>query len=330
MKASGAMQIISGTTDFACAGNTAVAIGKFDGIHRGHRKLLDQILKAKEDGLLAAVFTFEPSPGVFFTGKPQAVLTTREEKREAFRRMGIDILIEFPMNAQTAATPAETFVQDILCGRLHTRFLAAGTDLSFGGGGRGDWHLLRAMAGKLGYQVRVIDKILYEGREISSTYIKEEISRGKMELAARLLGEPYCVSGEVMHGKRLGRTLGMPTVNLLPPADKLLPPNGVYLSRIAFEGRYYNGITNIGCRPTVSSSGRMSVETYLYDFRREIYGDYVEVGLHAFRRPEKKFSGVEELKENMALDIAAGREYWQHRPDRRQTGGVCETAGDPG
>ena len=307
------MQIISGTTNFVCAGDTAVAIGKFDGIHRGHRKLLDQILKAKEDGLLAAVFTFDPPPGVFFTRKPQMALTTREEKRAAFERMGIDILVEFPMNAQTAATPAETFIQDILCGRMHTRFLAAGTDLSFGGGGRGDWHLLKAMADRLGYQVRVIDKILYEGREISSTYIKEEIGMGKMELAARLLGEPYCVSGRVMHGKRLGRTLGMPTVNLLPPADKLLPPNGVYLFRITFEGTCYNGITNIGCRPTVSNTGQMSVETYLYDFQREIYGDYVEVGLYSFKRPEKRFSSLEELKENMACDISAGREYWQKK-----------------
>lgn len=305
------MQIISGTTEFECDGLSAAAIGKFDGIHLGHRKLLEQILRAKADGLKAVVFTFDPPPGVFFSGTPQPELTTREEKRRSFEKMGIDILIEFPMNRETAATPAEEFVRRILCEKMHVRFVAAGTDLSFGDKGRGDWRLLSALSRQLGFQVSVIDKLLYQGREISSTYVREAVGQGKMELATRLLGAPYTITGQVMHGKRLGRTLGMPTVNLLPGADKLLPPSGVYLSRMDFDGMSFCGITNIGCRPTVSNSGQMSVETYLYDFHEEIYGEDVEVSLHSFRRPERKFSGVEELKENMARDIAAGREYWK-------------------
>ena len=151
---------------------------------------------------------------------------------------------------------------------------------------------------------------MYNGREISSSYVREEIQKGQMELAAKLLGAPYVVSGRVMHGKRLGRTLGMPTINLLPEKDKLLPPNGVYLSRLNFGGVSFPGITNIGCRPTVSDSGQMSVETYLYDFDSEIYGEYVEVSLYSFRRPERKFSDVKELKQNMAHDIEEGRRYW--------------------
>lgn len=307
------MQIISGTTEFECKHHTAVAIGKFDGIHQGHRMLLSQILKAKEDGLQSAVFTFDPPPGVFFSGKPQAELTTKEEKRRVFDRMGIDLLIEFPMNAETAAMPPETFVREVLHDRLQTRFIAAGTDLSYGDRGKGDWHLLQAMSEQMGYQVQVIDKIMYNGREISSTFVREEVQKGNMELAERLLGAPYCVAGNVMHGKRLGRTLGMPTVNLFPPRDKLLPPNGVYLSRLSAGNRQLNGITNIGCRPTVSNSGQMSVETNLYDFNEEIYGEYVEVSLYSFCRPEMKFSSVEELKQNMARDIEAGREYWKNR-----------------
>lgn len=305
------MRIISGTTEFECDQPTAVAIGKFDGVHLGHRKLLSQIVKAKEDGLEAAVFTFDPPPGVFFSGKPQAELTTKEEKRKLFEKMGIDLLIEFPMNERTAAIPAEEFVQEILCRRMNTKFLAAGTDLSFGDKGKGDWHLLKALSGKLGYQVRVIDKILYEGREISSTYVREEVAKGNMETVTRLLGSPYLICGQVMHGKRLGRTLGMPTVNLLPPRDKLLPPNGVYLSRMEFGGMNFAGITNIGCKPTVSDSGQMGAETYLYHFQDEIYGEYVELSLYAFRRPEQKFADVEDLKKHMTADIAAGREYWK-------------------
>lgn len=181
------MQIISGTTEFECKHHTAVAIGKFDGIHQGHRMLLSQILKAKEDGLQSAVFTFDPPPGVFFSGKPQAELTTKEEKRRVFDRMGIDLLIEFPMNAETAAMPPETFVREVLHDRLQTRFIAAGTDLSYGDRGKGDWHLLQAMSEQMGYQVQVIDKIMYNGREISSTFVREEVQKGNMELAERLL-----------------------------------------------------------------------------------------------------------------------------------------------
>lgn len=312
------MQIISDTTEFECKGSTAVAIGKFDGVHRGHRKLLDQILKAKEDGLMAAVFTFDPPPSVFFTGRPQAELTTREEKRRIFEALGVDVLIEFPLNAQTAAIAPEDFVARFLCGQMHTRFLAAGTDLSFGDQGKGDWRLLRAMADRMGYQVQVIDKLLYEGREISSTFVREAVAAGKMELAAGLLGAPYSVGGPVMHGRKLGRTLGMPTVNLLPPPDKLLPPRGVYMTRLSFEGVDFSGITNVGCRPTVSSSGQMSVETYVYDFHEEIYGEPVEVSFYSFCRPELRFDGVEQLKENMAADIRAGREYWTRQDGGRE------------
>lgn len=304
------MQVISGTTEFECDMNTAAAIGKFDGIHLGHRKLLEKVLKAKEDGLAAAVFTFDPAPGVFFSGKPQAGLTTKDEKRRCFEEMGVDILIEFPMNAETAAIPAEAFVEEVLCEKMHAKLLVAGTDLSFGDGGKGDWHLLRAMSDRFGYQVEIIDKIMYGGREISSTYVRSAVQQGEMELAERLLGAPYSISGRVMHGKRLGRALGMPTVNLLPDKDKLLPPNGVYLSRMGFAGVSFAGITNIGCRPTVSDSGRMSVETYLYDFDSDIYDEFVEVSLYSFRRPEKKFADVKELQKNMERDIADGRNYW--------------------
>ena len=177
------MQIISGTTEINWEQHTAVAIGKFDGIHQGHRRLLDQIIRAKEDGLAATVFTFDPPPSVFFSGKPQAELTTKEEKRRIFDKMGIDLLVEFPMNARTAAMPPETFVSRVLHEQLKARYIAAGTDLSFGDRGKGDWHLLKAMAEKMGYQVQVIDKIMYGGREISSTFVREEILKGNMELA---------------------------------------------------------------------------------------------------------------------------------------------------
>ena len=142
---------------------------------------------------------------------------------------------------------------------------------------------------------------------MSSTRVREAVRTGKMEAAARMLGTPYSVSGTVEHGRRLGRTIGMPTANLLPEQDKLLPPNGVYYSKVLMGGRIYRSITNIGCKPTVSENHIMGVETYLYDFAGDIYGKDITVQLLAFRRPEMKFDGVDSLKAQMQKDIAAGQ-----------------------
>lgn len=302
------MQIIQGTTEFQLDRKSAIAIGKFDGIHRGHRKLLANILEAKEDGLQSVIFTFDPPPNVFFGGSQEKELTTREEKRKLFADMGIDVLVEFPLNWETAATRAETFVEEILVRRLKAVYIAAGTDVSFGYKKEGNYRLLQSMADMLGYEVQLIDKVCFSDREISSTYVREEVIKGNMQLVTTLLGSPYKVTGEVVHGRRLGRTLGMPTVNLIPPAIKLLPPNGVYYSNALYRGKRYKGITNIGVKPTVSEEACMGVETYLYDFDEEIYGKELTVELLEFKRPEMKFHNVEELKCWMQMDIAEGRD----------------------
>ena len=302
------MQIIQGTTEFQLDRKSAIAIGKFDGIHRGHRKLLANILEAKEDGLQSVIFTFDPPPNVFFGGSQEKELTTREEKRKLFADMGIDVLVEFPLNWETAATRAETFVEEILVRRLKAVYIAAGTDVSFGYKKEGNYRLLQSMADMLGYEVQLIDKVCFSDREISSTYVREEVIKGNMQLVTTLLGSPYKVTGEVVHGRRLGRTLGMPTVNLIPPVIKLLPPNGVYYSNALYRGKRYKGITNIGVKPTVSEEACMGVETYLYDFDEEIYGKELTVELLEFKRPEMKFHNVEELKCWMQMDIAEGRD----------------------
>ncbi|MBO5292629.1 MAG: riboflavin biosynthesis protein RibF [Lachnospiraceae bacterium] len=304
------MQFIAGRTHFKLGEKSAVAIGKFDGIHRGHKRLLQEILACKSQGLLAVVFTFDPPAASFFSGKTVQELTTREEKRRRFAAMGVDVLVEFPLNTTTAAMPAEQFVKEILSESLNTRFIAAGTDLSFGAGGAGNAALLHRLSGRYGYRVGIIDKICENGREISSTYLREEVEKGNMEMAARLLGEPYRITGEVVHGRKLGRSIGMPTVNQLPEKEKLLPPNGVYYAQVRFGGRLLNGITNIGYKPTVSRERVIGAETYLYDFSEEIYGQQVEVDLLHYKRPEMRFEGVEQLKSQMQKDIAEGRSYF--------------------
>ena len=303
------MQIISGTTQFKIPDGTAVAIGKFDGLHLGHRKLLDVILRQKEDGLKAAVFTFDPSPEVFFGMNPARELSTNKEKRELFREIGIDILVEFPFNKDTAAISPEDFVIDILVNRMNAKYVAAGTDLSFGAKGKGNFAMLSSLARHLGFETCKIDKIERNGKVISSTLIRGLVEEGNMEEAAACLGAPYKITGKIVHGKALGRRIGIPTLNQMPPSDKLLPPFGVYYSEVKTEGGIYKGITNIGIKPTVTNENRVTVETSLYDFSGDLYGETAEVSLLTFRRPEMRFSGIAELKKTMEKDIRAGEIY---------------------
>lgn len=303
------MQIIERETAFQLHKPSAAAIGKFDGIHRGHQSLLRHVLEQKEKGLQAVVFTFDPSPAALFLGENLPELTTKREKRRLFQEMGIDVLIEFPLNFTTAATEPEAFIEKVLAGQMKTAYIAAGEDLSFGKKGKGDAALLRKMAGFFGYRTEIIEKVCLDGVEISSSYVREVIKSGDMEKAERLIGEAYSVSGVVAHGKKLGRKLGMPTVNLLPEKEKLLPPYGVYFSEVSLGERVYKGITNIGCKPTVNEEKQAGVETYLYDFAQDIYGKEITVRLFSFHRPERKFESVEALKKQMASDIAQGRYY---------------------
>ena len=300
------MRIIEGCRKFTIEGESAVAIGKFDGIHLGHRQLISELLKQKKCGRKAVIFTFDPEPGTFFSGHTVPGLSTREEKRAWFQECGIDVLVEFPLTAETAAMKPEAFVSEILVGMIHAVYIAAGTDVSFGDQGRGDYRLLQKMSSQYGYEVHLIQKVNLNGREISSTYVRAEVACGHMEMAQKLLGIPYTVSGTVEHGRHLGHTIGVPTVNLLPPEGKLLPPNGVYYSLVTVGDRTYRGMTNIGCKPTVTDEGRIGVETYLYDFSGDLYGQFIEVAILAYRRPEKHFKGIQELEAQMKQDIADG------------------------
>lgn len=303
------MRIIEGTCEFTLPHRSAVAIGKFDGIHLGHQKLLQKITEQKKNGIQAVVFTFSPTPEAFFGGKAVKELMTVEEKRAAFESMGIDVLIEFPLNKETAATEPSYFVEEYLARRLQAAVIAAGADLSFGSRGAGDAALLQRLAKDYGYRVEIIEKVKYAGEEVSSTLIREAVGCGGMEKAAALLGSPYRISGTVSHGRQLGRKMGMPTVNILPQEEKLLPPNGVYYSNAWLEGKSYPAISNIGKKPTVSDESVTGVETYLYGFEGDAYGRQIDVELLGFKRAEMKFDSVESLKKQMRRDIEEGAAF---------------------
>lgn len=301
------MEIISETTEFHIDQKTAVAIGKFDGIHLGHKKLLDIILRQKADGLKSVVFTFDPPPEEFFTGTSIPQLFTRLEKRNAFEEMGIDILIEFPLTAESAATPPEDFVKRILVKQINADFIAAGTDVSFGYKGRGDQHLLRNLSREIGYELELIDKVRIDDEEVSSTRVRNRVADGNMPMVKRLLGYNYSVSGTVQHGRHIGHTIGVPTVNIIPPSNKLLPPYGVYSSRVYLEDRVFDGMTNIGRKPTISDKEQVGVETFIYDFNADAYGKFIKVELIRFVRPEMKFDSIDELKAQIQSDLITAR-----------------------
>lgn len=300
------MEIIADSLDFQLNRETAVAIGKFDGVHVGHRRLLEEILAKKQEGLEACVFTFDISPAVLFGKSDGKVLTTREEKRRIFKELGVDILVEFPMTLESAAIPAEDFARRYLSEALCASFIAAGDDLSFGQYGKGNAMMLRRLSGELGFEVKTISKVCIDGQEVSSTYIRSLVEQGEMEKVALYLGESFCVEGTIVHGRHMGHSLGFPTLNLIPAKDKILPPFGVYKSLVRDGEKLYRGISNVGKKPTVGEEEQTGVETFLYDFDGDLYGREVIVHLHHFMRPEMKFESLDALKAQISSDVQAG------------------------
>lgn len=296
------MRIIEGTTEFQVQEETAISIGKFDGLHQGHQLLVERIVKKKQEGLKALIFTFD------FGDRP--VLLLPEERREMLRKWGVDYLLECPFVESISHMEAEEFVRKILVERLHVRYLAVGTDFRFGCQRRGDYRLLQRLSAECGYEVEVVEKACWQGEEISSSRIRRELEQGRMELVNQLLGYAYSVTGEVLHGRKIGRTLGMPTTNIVPSERKLLPPNGVYATRTVIAGELFDGITNIGYKPTVGAEPRKGVETYLFDLDRNLYGEILTVRFYGYERPERKFDSLEELKKRIGQDVEWGRTYF--------------------
>jgi len=307
------MRVINLTREYVndIGNDSAVAIGKFDGIHLGHEKLISELLECKKKGLTTIIFTFDGSVSAYFSGEEPRYLTTRSEQIEELSRLGVDVCALYPVNKESVSVKSEDFVREILCEKLKAKMIIAGYDCSFGDKGSGNIELLKKMGPELSFETKSIDKIVEKetGREISSTYVRELVIAGDMVHANKLLGKNYSITGTVRHGRKLGRTLNMPTINLIPENEKLLPPFGVYFSKARIDGREYKGITNIGRKPTVNDTKELTVETYLYDFDKEVYGFKVTVELLEFKRPEMKFSSIEELKSQMKKDIDAGAVY---------------------
>ncbi|MCI9162773.1 MAG: bifunctional riboflavin kinase/FAD synthetase [Lachnospiraceae bacterium] len=312
------MQVIAGTREFQIEEPTVVTIGKFDGRHKGHQKLLQRMLSLREQkGLKSAVFTFDMAPAGVVSGKAQAVISTNQERRNNMERMGIDYLVEYPFNREVAQMPPEEFVRQILTGQMRAKAIVAGTDCGFGHHRAGNAALLKKLAPEYGYEAVIIEKEQDGDRDISSTYIREQLDQGNITKANALLGEPYSIHGEVVHGNHIGAPLlGFPTANLVPPAEKYLPRFGVYASRVLLEGKYYGGVSNIGSKPTITGENPVGVETFILGLEPgvDLYGKNIEVQLLDFERPEQRFAGLEELKAQIELDKQYASEYFKKNP----------------
>jgi riboflavin kinase/FMN adenylyltransferase len=288
---------------------SVVTLGKFDGVHRGHRKLIGRVLElGRQHGYRTVVFTFDISPQVRMGSAKANMLMTNEERRLFLKKMGVDVLVECPFTDQVRNMEAEDFVDQVLCGKLKMACAVVGTDFHFGRGRRGNPEFLRRTGLQNGFSVEILQKEKEGARDISSTYIREELEAGRMEQVNRLLGYPYFICGKIVHGRHKGHSFGYPTINQIPAPEKLLPPWGVYVSRTRIGGKTYNSVTNIGKKPTVKGK-EVGAETYLFGCSENLYGQEARVELLSFQRPERKFESVEALIAQLHRDAEEAEEY---------------------
>ena len=284
-------------------GPVYLAIGIFDGVHRGHQALIEEAqADAKKHGGTAVVMTFEPHPMMFFQRtEPPLRLSSPRHKELLLERQGVTHLAVLPFEAARAGQTAEEFVEELRSACRPLGGIVVGADWKFGKGRTGDVELLKTVGG---FEVDGIPAVTLDGEAISSTAIRLAVARGDLVFAARALGRPYSVFGSVVHGSGKGEELGFPTANI-DAAGYQLPPDGVYAARARTGDKAFAGIVNLGVRPTVSHDARRVLEVHLFDFTGDLYGMDLEVEFLRFIRGEKKFASLEDLRAQIARDIAA-------------------------
>ncbi len=306
------MHYIKGIENYKNENKSAVTLGKFDGLHRGHMKLVEKVqeLSAKEH-VDSVVCSFDMRPLLQRIYSQIKILMTCEERRE-FLKGRVDYLIDCPFTKEFSAIEAEDFIEKVLVGTFHASYVVVGEDFCFGHGKRGNVHMLAKYAEKYGYELIVFEKERHMGQIISSTRIREALSEGDMTLVKELLGYPYTCAGTVTHGKKIGRRIGVPTLNIIPDEWKMTPPNGVYFARVNLDDEWYNSIVNIGVKPTVTDNNQIGIECFLFDYEGNAYEKDILVELYKFRRPEKKFDNIDEMKETIVRDVEAAKEYFKN------------------
>lgn len=306
------MELIRGLHNIRPRHRGCVAtIGAFDGVHLGHQTVFAKLNeKARELNLPSLVITLEPLPREFFAPKkaPARVMSFRE-KYIALKAQGIDRVLRVHFTHELSLVSAEDFISDIFHDKLDIKFMVVGDDLRFGHERRGDFNLLKRMGEELGFGVSDTDTLIDHGERVSSTRIRKALENADFALAEDLLGRPYSITGKVIYGQQLGRTIGVPTANLQLHRIKAAL-SGVYAVEVNLAGKLYPGVANVGTRPTINDSLKAILEVHLLDFKQNIYGKTLEVIFRKKIRDEQKFASLELLKSAIENDIATAKTYF--------------------
>ena len=305
------MQVTHGTIRQG-GGPVALTIGNFDGVHLGHRAMLARLAaSARELALPACVLTFEPHPREFFS--PAAApsrLTRLREKLELMGEAGVQRVHVLRFGAALAALTAERFIDEVLVAGLEARWLLVGRDFRFGTKRAGDFAMLEAAAGRRGFGIEALPDVTLEGERVSSSRVRAALAAGDLAGAARLLGRRYSMSGRIVHGDKLGRTLGFPTANVV--LRRQPPLAGIFAVEAELEEtrQVWRGVASVGRRPTVAENGPMLLEVHLFDLSGELYGRHLRVSFLEKLRDEKKFDGMQDLSAAIRQDAEQARKYF--------------------
>jgi len=293
---------------------TAIALGNFDGIHLGHKQVLQPIFNQSSSSrrLIPTVASFDPHPQEFFTGKAKKLLTTLPEKTYHLQKIGIEQLVLLPFNHKLAELTPESFVEKILVNQLDCRLISIGEDFRFGHNRAGTALDLAGIADRFNIPVNIVCLTKCQSPfsvRISSSLIRQALEEGDLTQVAKMLGRPYILTGVVVKGQQLGSKIGFPTANLEVSPEKFLPKIGVYSVGVLIDNQEYLGVMNLGCRPTVEGKN-LTIEVHLLDWHGDLYGKNLSVTLLKFLRPEQKFSSLDALKAQIALDCETTKQLF--------------------
>lgn len=312
------MKYLTGLSSYQGTNRTAVTFGKFDGIHKGHQKLVGEVqFLGRVTDVDSIICAFDMTP--FWQSRQMAKPTIMTpEERKNFLKGKADYLLECPFTQEFSSILPEEFIRKYIRDLFHARHVVVGEDFRFGCEKKGDITMLKAFEKECGYQLHAIPKERFGEKEISSTYIKECIRQGKMDLAREMLGYGYGMTGTVIAGNKLGRSIGFPTVNMEWQKEKILPQKGVYFGRTRIDDVWYPSISNLGTKPTVGTGDRLLLESHLLGFAGEVYGKCVTTELFSFHREEKKFANMDVLKEQILFDVEAAIRFFEEEREEKE------------
>ncbi len=308
------MKIFHGTDNAGILRGTVLTLGVFDGLHLGHQKIMEKVVsRAREIGAVPTAITFDPHPrAVLYPENSPPLLQTLDQRLANFEVLGIEQAIVVRFDKDFAAQNAEVFLGNIVHERLQAKEVYLGKGFAFGKNRGGNIELLRKMSQELGFYADEVNEVSLRGQRISSSKIRRLLADGKVNLVRRMLGRPYGIEGQIVRGDQRGRTIGFPTANL-KPRNRVVPKFGVYATATLIKDVWRRSITNVGVRPTFAGDGEPSIETYIFDFDGDLYGEVLRVRfLHRIRN-EKKFNGIDELKAQIQKDSNRAHLYFRRQ-----------------